>query len=182
MEVWDLYDENKQPLNEIHVRGEKMKAETYHYVVFIWTFTNDGRLLLTQRHPCKSYPYAWEITGGSVITHETPLLGAKRELLEETGIHAELEEFIHLGSATETRTQSLAEYFVVVKDIEEEDIQLQDFETIDAMLVSKAEFLDLCARKLVARPCINRYQQYQEQLEPYFKKEKTDGKPIYTIK
>lgn len=180
MEVWDLYDENKQPLNEIHVRGEKMKEKAYHYVVFIWTFTKEGNLLLTQRHPCKSYPYAWEITGGSVVANETPLEGAKRELLEETGISAELDEFIHIGSNIDERTQCLAECYAIVKEIVEEDLQLQDFETIDAMLVSHEEFLDLCERKKVARPCIMRYQQYETLLKPYFKKEENHGKPIHS--
>lgn len=54
MEVWDLYDEDREPLGITHERGIPMKEGTYHVVVDIWTVTPEGKILLTQRHPEKN--------------------------------------------------------------------------------------------------------------------------------
>ncbi|AUD14346.1 hypothetical protein CW734_12755 [Planococcus sp. MB-3u-03] len=47
---------------------------------------------MTQRDPAKPLPMLWETTGGSVITGESSLTGALRELEEETGLLARPEE------------------------------------------------------------------------------------------
>ena len=86
MELWDLYDAQRQPMNKLQMRGKPIPEGYYHIVVFIWTFTYDGRLLLTKRDACKPGGLLWEVTGGSVLHGETSQEGAKRELYEETGI------------------------------------------------------------------------------------------------
>ncbi len=37
----------------------------YHIVTDIWTINLEGKLLLTQRHPDKTFGLWWECTGGS---------------------------------------------------------------------------------------------------------------------
>ena len=85
-EFWDLYNENKEPLNQRHKRGEPLPEGKYHLVVDILSVNPYGKILITKRHPDKHYGGMWEISGGSVIAGETPLEGAKRELFEETGL------------------------------------------------------------------------------------------------
>lgn len=86
MEVWDIYDKNRQKTNKRHVRGTALAAEDYHIVVHVWIRNNKGEFLLTKRHPNKHYPHLWECPGGSIVTGESSLDGAIREVGEEIGI------------------------------------------------------------------------------------------------
>lgn len=88
MELWDLVDENRNMLGKTHNRGIELKKGEYHIVVEIFTINADGRILLTQRDPVKTYPLLWEITGGSITAGESSIEGAVRELEEETGLLA----------------------------------------------------------------------------------------------
>ncbi|MDE7243643.1 MAG: NUDIX domain-containing protein [Oscillospiraceae bacterium] len=88
-ELWDAYDRDGKPLGFDLVRGEPFPEGAWHLVADIFSVTKDGRVLLTRRHPEKSWGGYWEYTGGSVLKGETPLQGALRELREETGITAD---------------------------------------------------------------------------------------------
>ena len=79
-ELWDAYDREGRPLGFDLVRGELMPEGVWHMVVEIYAATPDGRLLVTRRHPDKSWGLYWEVTGGSVVKGETPAQGAVREL------------------------------------------------------------------------------------------------------
>jgi len=47
IELWDLYDENRNSLNKTHISGyEKLPGE-YHIVSEIWTINEKGEILLT---------------------------------------------------------------------------------------------------------------------------------------
>lgn len=48
-ELWDLYDENRNPLHITHVRGARMKRGTYHVAVGIWTVNDRQEILVTLR-------------------------------------------------------------------------------------------------------------------------------------
>jgi 8-oxo-dGTP pyrophosphatase MutT (NUDIX family) len=48
----------------------------------------DGKLTLVGQYRYPLDEYSWEIPEGGGDRHEDPLVGAKRELLEETGIEA----------------------------------------------------------------------------------------------
>ena len=100
MELWDLYDAQRQPMNKLQMRGKPIPEGCYHIVVFIWTFTYDGKLLLTKRDACKPGGLLWEVTGGSVLHGESSQEGAKRELYEETGISCRVEQLqkLHKGA------------------------------------------------------------------------------------
>lgn len=67
MEIWDLYDENRNKLNKTHARGITMEKNTYHLVVNIFITNEKGELLISQRHPQKTFPLQWEGCGGSVV-------------------------------------------------------------------------------------------------------------------
>ena len=81
MELWDVYDEQRQPLGKTHVRGVPMAPGEYHLVVFVWVFDGRGRVLMTKRSPEKrSYPNKWEHTGGAAQAGESSLQAIQREL------------------------------------------------------------------------------------------------------
>lgn len=57
----------------------------------------DGKILLLQLADHKHEKGAWGVPAGKLEKHEEPLHAAKRELFEETGIEAELQDFQTLG-------------------------------------------------------------------------------------
>lgn len=94
-EMWDAFDEHENYLGYQIKRSmaKDLPEGVYHIVVMVYTKTSDGKILVTQRARNKTYPLKWEITGGSIVTGETPVEGAARELSEETGILQTLENF-----------------------------------------------------------------------------------------
>jgi len=97
-EYWDLYDGGRRPLGRLHRRGDEMKAGEYHLVVQIWTRDDEGRFLISQRHPDKPWPLFYETVGGSVVAGEDTLTGARRELEEEIGLTVPGEDMKLIGT------------------------------------------------------------------------------------
>ena len=122
MELWDLYDAQRQPMNKLQMRGKPIPEGCYHIVVFIWTFTYDGRLLLTKRDACKPGGLLWEVTGGSVLHGETSQEGAKRELYEETGISCRVEQLQKLH--TKVKGQGIYDHYLLQYPVELDKLQL----------------------------------------------------------
>lgn len=86
MELWNLYDQNKNKLNKDHIRGEKLPHNTYHLVVHVWIKNKDNKYLISKRAKYKKYPHMWECVGGSVLKDENTYDAALRETKEEVGI------------------------------------------------------------------------------------------------
>lgn len=87
MELWDLYNENREFIGRDHIRGEKIPQGCYHLVVHVWIRNSKGEYLLSQRSENRpSFPLMWECVGGSVLKGEDSLTGAIREVQEEVGV------------------------------------------------------------------------------------------------
>lgn len=89
MEYWDLYDTEEKHLNIVHSREDKeLPKGAFHIVVETLIRHTDGTYLLMQRDYNKqSNPGLYEASaGGSVLSGETKVAGAIREVREETGI------------------------------------------------------------------------------------------------
>ena len=87
MELWDLYNEKREPLGKTHVRGEKLPEGAYHIVVHVWIKNHAGQFLMSRRAASRrSFPLMWETVGGSVTAGENSREGALREVFEEVGI------------------------------------------------------------------------------------------------
>ena len=86
MEKWDLYNAKREKSGITVCRGEIIPKGLYHLSVSVWIVNQQGQYLLSQRHPKKQYPLYWECTGGSVLSGESSLQGAIREVKEELGI------------------------------------------------------------------------------------------------
>ena len=85
-ELWDLFDENRNPLGITVERGKHDGCAAWHTVVIVVVRNSDGKFFITERAPEKPFGDRWEFTGGSVMAGETSEEGAIREALEETGI------------------------------------------------------------------------------------------------
>ena len=87
MELWDLYNERRQPVGRTHIRGDEIPHGCYHLVVHVWIRNGNGKYLISQRSADRpTLPLKWECVGGSVQKGETSLDGALRETFEEVGI------------------------------------------------------------------------------------------------
>lgn len=88
-ELWDAYDEKRQPiLGKVIDRETFSQMDDFHLVVEVLIIHDDGSILLM--HRCKekaSHPDVYEASaGGSVLRGETSREAAHREALEETGL------------------------------------------------------------------------------------------------
>lgn len=93
MELWDLYDADRNRIGRDHVRGEEIPAGCYHLVVHAWIRNSRGEYLISQRSESrKSFPLKWECVGGSVLKGEDSLTAAVREIKEEVGLDMPADE------------------------------------------------------------------------------------------
>lgn len=86
MELWDIYDKNKNKTGKTIVRGERLKEDEFHLIVHIWIKNSKGEFLIQQRSETVRNPLVWSATGGSVIAGEDSYIGALREVKEELGL------------------------------------------------------------------------------------------------
>ena len=145
VEYNDIYDEERNLTGRIHRRGRPWKKGEYGLVVCAWVYDGKGNILLTRRAPEKSFPGTWENSGGAVRAGETSLQAIVRELEEETGIHAEPQEFELLQSGKDGNTHY--DYYGIKKDVPIESVVLQPGETVDAGWYTFEEVHQLIAEK-----------------------------------
>ena len=104
MEWNDIYDARRRLTGRTHLRGTPWGAGEYGLVVCVWVYDGQGKLLLTRRAPEKSFAGTWENSGGAAKAGEDSLTAIQRELLEETGIHAQQSQFQFLRTAQDRCT------------------------------------------------------------------------------
>ena len=86
MEIWDLYDQDRNLTGETAVRGEKIPEGRYHLVVEALFLNSKGETLLQRRAKEKDImPDIWSVVGGSAVAGEDSFMGCVRETEEEMG-------------------------------------------------------------------------------------------------
>ncbi|MBE6896265.1 MAG: NUDIX hydrolase [Ruminococcaceae bacterium] len=139
-EIWDGYFSDGTPANNDIVRGEEIPKGIYHLVSEILIKHVDGDILLMLRDPSKqNFGGYYEATcGGSALKGEDPLMCAKREMLEETGITAEVMEPIGVYVSHDT----IYHNYICTVDCDKNSVRLQIGETVDFKWVTEKEFAD----------------------------------------
>lgn len=143
-EMWDAYDKDEVYLGYQVPRSmaKSLPDGVYHIVVMVYSRRQDGCILVTQRSRNKTYPLKWEITGGSILTGETPSEGAVRELGEETGIIVQEKDLALLYIHVDDRRHCI--YYSYKVDIANDaQIHLQMGETMDYQFLPLDEFVKL---------------------------------------
>ena len=146
-EYWDIYDEERTPLQRQHRRGEPLEDGEYHLLVHIWIYNTDGKVLLTQRHRDISFGSKWACTGGCVIAGEDSLTAALRETKEEIGLTIRPEEMMRVSQIR--RLHSFVDTFVVCRDVDDSEITLQPDEVEDFCWVDRKEYKRMEQQKLL---------------------------------
>lgn len=140
-EIWDAYYPDGTLAGVDLVRGEPVPREYRHAVSEVFVMHEDGSILVMQRDFNKpNYPGYWEMgAGGSVVKGETFETGARRELLEETGITCSSLAGVH----TYVTSNTIYKGYLCITDVAKESVVLQEGETIAYKWLEKAEFLEM---------------------------------------
>jgi 8-oxo-dGTP pyrophosphatase MutT (NUDIX family) len=145
MELWDIYDKNKQRTGRTMERNNWcLKDDEYHLTVLGVVARRDGKFLITKRVMTKAWaPGWWEVSGGAAMAGEDSADAVKREVLEETGLDVSGWEGGYLFSYKRENPGEGDNYFVdiyrFVGDFQEKDLHLQQEETAGYMLATAQE-------------------------------------------
>lgn len=145
-ELWDVYDENRNPVGRLHRRGVRLKQGEFHIICEAW-ITCRGRLLVTQRHPDKNFGCMWECTGGAVIAGEDSRQAVIREIREEIGVTVTEDQLTFMGSAA--GNTFFVDCYAVELDLELSELKLQREEVVSAKFVTLPEFLKMQGQKKI---------------------------------
>ncbi|MCH3951719.1 MAG: NUDIX hydrolase [Acidaminococcus sp.] len=151
MELWDIYDVNKQKTGRTMVRNDwHMKPGDYHLTVLALVKDLQGRVLITQRQLDKEWAAGkWEIPGGGVRAGESSQEAVLREVREETGLMltASQGKLIHTYRNDSPEEQN--NYFVDIYEFkvpfEAADVHVQADEVASYKLASGEELKRLGA-------------------------------------
>lgn len=144
-ELWDLYDKNKNKLNKIVKRGDKLNDDEYHLVVNSWIKNDKNEFLITQRSPNKSHPLMWECTGGSALKGEESIDAAIREAREELGIYVSKKDAKYIGSTLRyyPGCPDILDVWLFKSNVDINNIKIQQEEVNDAMWANKNKIMEL---------------------------------------
>ncbi|MBP3484722.1 MAG: NUDIX domain-containing protein [Oscillospiraceae bacterium] len=146
MELWDIYDIDRQPTGSTGVRGEKLGCGEYHMVVHLGIINSEGRMLIQRRCLQKAtFPGKWDISvGGSALSGETSRQAIHRELLEELGVDIDFSDI--RPKLTVNFERGFDDYYLICKDIDLDGLRLQEEEVMDARWADISEIFDLIDR------------------------------------
>ncbi len=140
MEIWDIYDSEGNLTGRTIPRGDTLKEGDYHLVVHIWFVNSKGQVLIQKRPDNLKYaPGVWAITGGSALQGEDSLTAAIRETKEELG----LDVVPDIGPIRHKRPSSFTDIWIVKRDIDINDITMQEEEVEAIMWVYPKELQDM---------------------------------------
>lgn len=144
-EYWDLYDKERNKLNKIIKRGDKLNENEFHLVTNAWIINDKSEFLITQRNSTKKHPFMWECTGGSVLTKEDTLIAAKREVKEELGIDIDISKAKKIGSILRyyPNCNDILDVWLFNSNVKIEEVKIQEEEVMDVMWASKEQIMDL---------------------------------------
>lgn len=152
MELWDIYDNKKQPTGRTMKRNDWcLKDDEYHLTVLGVIARTDGRYLITQRVMAKAWaPGWWEVSGGAVQAGEASKDAVIREVLEETGLDVSDSEGGYEFTYHRENPGEGDNYFVdvyrFVKDFDEQDVKLQTEEAKGWKIATVEEIEELAAQ------------------------------------
>ena len=141
----DLYDKDKNKLNKLAKRGDKLQDTEFHLVVNAWIKNKNGEFLIAQRNANKSHPLMWECTGGSALAGEDSLKASLREVQEELGIDISncKHKFIGRTLRYYEHCNDILEVYLFFCDIDIKNVKIQEEEVNAVMWASKEKILDL---------------------------------------
>lgn len=152
MEMWDIYDRNKQRTGRTMKRNDWcLQDGEYHLTVLGVVARPDGKFLITKRVMTKAWaPGWWEVSGGAVQAGEESKDAVIREVKEETGLDVSRAEGGYLFSYKRENPGEGDNYFVdiyrFIMDFDESDVCPQEEETDGFMLATAEQIKEFAAQ------------------------------------
>ena len=146
MELWDVYDKNRQKTGRTVTRGlnEPLGDNEFRLVVFVCVFNLRGEMLIQKRRSFKDgWPGYWDAVtaGGSAISGETSGQAAERELFEEVGIRT---CFINcLPHFTVNTNDAFCDFYLIRQDVDVDSLELGKDEVSQVKWVTKEDMIDM---------------------------------------
>jgi len=143
MELWDVYDKNRNLTGRKIERGSDFRKDDFHLVIHVCIFNSKNEMLIQQRQPWKEgWSNMWDITvGGSALSGETSKEAAERETFEEIGYKIDLSN--ERPFFTINFEVGFDDYYLVEQEIDIKDLTLQFEEVQKVKWASKDEILQL---------------------------------------
>jgi isopentenyldiphosphate isomerase len=87
MEIWDVYDKERNKTGRTVFRGDVLNEWEYHLAVDIWIINEANEVLLQKRSVLKEAGAGlWCCTGGAAVSGEDSAQACQREMTEELGV------------------------------------------------------------------------------------------------
>jgi len=144
MELLDLYDDNGNKLNKTVERGKQYKEGRIMLSIVFIKNSNDEYLI---QKTSKEKGLENASTGGHVNAGESSLTCIIRELEEELGLQITKEDLHFLGLEPRTKAPVIFAVYTLIKDINIEDLKLQEEEVESVSWLTKGEILKLIKEK-----------------------------------
>ena len=143
MEIWDVYDKDRNLTGKQMKRGETFKQGAYHVVIHVCLFNKRGEMLIQQRQPDKeNWKNMWDVTvGGSAIASETSQQAAEREVKEEIGYTLHLQD--KRPSLTVNFENGFDDHYLIEIELNIKDITLPTEEVQQVKWASKEEIFNM---------------------------------------
>ena len=152
MELWDIYDKNKQKTGRTMLRNDWNMADgDFHLSVLCLVKTTSNKFLITRRALDKEWAAGhWELPGGGVVAGETSLDTFFRELQEETGIDARGKTanlvFSYKRENHEAKNNYFVDIYSVTMDEADCTVSIQESEVTGYKFATKTEIEEIASR------------------------------------
>ena len=147
MELWDIYDRNRNKTGKTIKRGERLQKDEFHLIVHIWIKNSNNEFLIQQRSEKVKNPLVWCTTGGSAVSGEDSFTAALREVKEELGIDLTDKKgyLFEEGIYEEDNQQYLSDTYLYFIDIDIKDLKLQTEEVKQAKFEKMSKIKEMMA-------------------------------------
>lgn len=150
-EMFDVLNEYGEYTGEVASRSEAHHKGLWHKAVVVFIVNSKNEVLIQQRSANKKlWPNKWDITaGGHVFSGEFGYQSVIRETKEEIGLDIQVTDLLFIGATTSINTKEdiinrhYNEYFIVRKDVNLKEIQLEDSEVQDIKWISKNNLIKM---------------------------------------
>ncbi len=152
MEQVDILNRFREQTRVTKGRKELVKGE-YRISTHIWVMDSNGRILVLKRSEQEDkFPGMWAQVGGGVVAGDTSKETVIKECLEELGLTVKEENMYYVASYI--RTRDIVDVWLVLQNVNVDELVLQEEEVADAKLVTLDEFDSMIDSGLVV-PSIN---------------------------